>query len=307
MPCISFKIVITANKIIDLKNIVKFIIYIYAIIGIFLIKVDFWNYTPERRMSISYYMLPLFISILMQIFFFDKEDKKKNRIIKYALYLIVFYKYILFYSVFVSRGALISIFACAIMCFIINRKRKIEKIVWSIILIFIIILTIIYMNNILNVINDILNSFNIYSRTLERTIDLIDEENIGNGRNLIYSNAWNEIQENSFIGNGIGQFYNKYGTYPHNIILQSWHEGGIIYMLCITIPIIYSIYLMIFDTKTSNEKKYLLIFLFSISVIRLMISYEYWKDNYFWLYLYIIFLPQLKGSEINGNSNYSNI
>lgn len=307
LPCISFKVVITANEDINIEDIIKFIIVIYAIMSIFLIKVDFWNYSPGRRMSISYYMLPLFICIVMQIFFFDKREKKRKRIIKYILYFIIFYKYIFFYCVFASRGALISIFACIFICFIATRKQKLRKIVYSIIGIFIIILVMFYITDILNIINNVLNSFNIYSRTIERSIDLIDEENIGNGRDLIYSNVWREIQENIFIGNGIGKFYDEYCTYPHNIILQLWHEGGILYMLYITIPIIYSIHLMLFDTKISNKKKYLLIFLFSISIIRLIMSYEYWKDNYFWIYLYIIFQPYIKGSEINGNSNNPNI
>lgn len=259
-------------------------------------------------MSISYYMLPLFISIIMQSFFWHKELKIKYKIFKYIIYFIIFYKYIYFYLVFASRGAIISALVCIFICFIVTRKSKIKKMIYFFIGVLSIIILCFYMESILNMTNNMLNTFNIYSRTIERTIDLVGEENIGNGRDAIYTNAFNEIQQNFIFGNGIGEFYNTYGTYPHNIFLQSWHEGGIFYMILIMIPIIYSIYIILFCNKTSKEKKYILIFLFSISLVRLMISYEYWKDNYFWIYLYIVILPNIvRRSEINGYGHNSHI
>lgn len=309
IPCISFRIVIIADKKINIEKLIKFIIYIFAIMGVFLINIDFWKYEPGRRMSISYYILPLFIAIVIQAMFYDKGKTIKYKIIKYLIYIVIFYVYINFYIVFASRGALISILVCLLICFIASKKDRDKKILYTILGGSIIIILLLYLGNILNAFNNILKSFNINSATIERTINLLEEENIGNGRDSLYKAAIDDIQENLLLGNGIGEFYNEYGTYPHNIVLQLLHEGGILYMIFAMAPIIYSVYLMIFSKEISNEKKYLLIFLFSVSMVRLMISYEYWKDNYFWIYLYMIFIPQTekRSVEENGNSNNSDI
>lgn len=309
LPCISFIIVLTRDKGINTEKLVKKIIYIYAILSVFLINVEFWNYEPGRRMSVSYYMLPLFIAIIIEAAFIDKKEKMNNKIIKYIIYTIIFYKYIYFYLVFASRGAIVAIVVCLFICFITTRKTKIKKILYFIAIMIVIMVLIIYMEQLLSIINTFLNSLNIYSRTLERTLDLIRQENEGNGRDEIYLNTWNGIESNMILGNGIGEFYNKYGTYPHNVIMQAWYEGGIINMIIVLIPIMYSIYIMLLDSKKSDRKKYLLIFLFSISVVRLMVSYEYWKDNYFWLYMFMIFMPDIEKKErkLDGNSYNSDI
>lgn len=287
---------------------IKMILIIFAITGVFLIDVSFWNYTPGRRMSITYYMLPLFIALILDIVFFDKGKKFTKRLRKYILYLIVFYVYINFYLVFASRGALVAIFVCLLLCLISKIKTRIRKILCTIVGFSIIIVLYISMQNILMSINELLNSMNIYSVTLERTIELFEEENVGNGRDGVYENAINGIKEHPFLGNGIGDFDNKYQTYPHNVVLQAWYEGGIINMIVILVPIIYSIYLMTFSNKISNDNKYLLILLFSISTVRLMISYEYWKDNYFWIYMYITLMLWMGDEKLkNGNSNNTNI
>ena len=284
------------------------ILAIFAIAGIFLLNVNFWNYTPGRRMSVTYYMLPLFIALIIDIFFFDKGKKFTKRLRKYILYLIVFYVYINFYLVFASRGAWVAIFVCLLLYLISKIKTRVKKILFTIIGFSIIIILYMSMQNILMSINRLLNSMNIFSVTLERSIELFEEENVGNGRDGVYENAINGIKEHPLLGNGIGDFDNKYQTYPHNVILQAWYEGGIINMIIILIPIIYSIYLMTFSNKISDNDKYLLIFLFSISTVRLMISYEYWKDNYFWIYMYITLILWTGGEKIkNGNSNNTNI
>ena len=102
---------------------IKMILIIFAITGVFLIDVSFWNYTPGRRMSITYYMLPLFIALILDIVFFDKGKKFTKRLRKYILYLIVFYVYINFYLVFASRGALVAIFVCLLLCLISKIKN----------------------------------------------------------------------------------------------------------------------------------------------------------------------------------------
>lgn len=308
IPCICWKLVFTANGNIDIKKMIKIILVIYAITGIFLLNKNFWELSPERRMSVTYYILPLFIAIILDIFFFDKGKKLTQRLKKYILYIVIFYVYLNFYLIFASRGAYVAIFVCLLLCFITMIKSRLKKILFTIIGFSIIIILAISMRNILVEFNSILNNMNIHSRTIERTIELYEEENLGNGRDKVYEDALDGIQEKMIFGNGIGNFERKYQTYPHNIILQTWYEGGIINMIIILIPIIYSIYLITLSNKINDNNKYLLIFFFSISLVRLMLSYEYWKDNYFWVYIYITLVFWIGDEKYkNGNSNNTNI
>lgn len=73
--------------------------------------------------------------------------------------------------------------------------------------------------------------------------------------------------------------------------------------------LLYSIYVIIFDKNVEIDKKFFLVFLISISIVRLMLSYEFWKEISFGMYLYLIL--SLMQKEIdrrkNGKCNNSNI
>ena len=134
---------------------------------------------------------------------------------------------------------------------------------------------------------------------------------VEDGRNVIYENALNGIAQHPILGNGIGQFDYNYGTYPHNLLLQLLYEGGIIFVILIFVPILILIILVLCKGKGKFENTYLVIFLVSSSIVKLMLSYEFWSDIYFWIILYLSYMVLFKeietGRKKDGKRNNTNL
>ena len=146
---------------------------------------------------------------------------------------------------------------------------------------------------ILTAINDFLNSYNISFKIVEKNLRLLKADDVLNGRENLYPIAMQGINKSFILGNGIGSFNLRYNTYPHNFILQIMYEGGIIFLLPIIIPVIYGVYAIVAKKSISRNMRIFIIFLFCASIVRLLISYEFWKEMFFWLYLSVSVLAML--------------
>ncbi len=272
----------------NLYKIFQYINCIYAIISLFVFGINFWRYSPQERMSISYYILPVFLSLFFE-FLLDENKNLKYKLIKYLIYFIIFIPYLNFAIGLMSRGAILSIVICMYLTFLSlqSKKRKIRILLISLIAAVIIVCFGLY---ILEFISNLLSSFGISFSFIDKNLTLLQENSIGNGRDIIYHNVISGISNHPVIGNGIGEFERVFTTYPHNFILQSWYEGGFVYMCILVIPNFYSIVRIIFNNDISNKKKYFFIFIFSLSIVRLLLSFEYWKDLFFWIYLFMSLL-----------------
>ena len=157
----------------------------------------------------------------------------------------------------------------------------------------------------------VLGIFNINIEAISKNLELIEKGNVDNGRNEVFDKAIEGIKEHPFIGNGIGDYAEKYVTYPHNLLLQSWYEGGIIFFLLMLTVFLYSVYILLFDKNVDLNRKYMLILFFSISIVRLMLSYEFWREISFGMYLYFVLDIMQENwdrrKKQNGNSNNTNI
>lgn len=269
----------------SLYKIFQYINCLYAIMSIFVYNINFWQYSPQERMSVSYYILPVFMSLFFE-FLLDENKNLKYKLLKYFIYLILFIPYLNFAIGLMSRGAILSIVICMYFTFLSlqTKARKIKVILISFIVLIVILCFGVY---ILEFISDLLSSMGISFSFIEKNLKLLQENSIGNGRDVIYNNVISGIFNHPFIGNGIGEFEKIFGTYPHNFILQSWYEGGFVFMSILVIPNFYSIVKIIFHNNIPKERKYFFIFIFSLSIIRLLLSFEYWKDMFFWIYLLI--------------------
>ena len=268
------------------KGIVNSILILSGIMAIPMFFINFGKYDGGMRMSIIYYMLPTYISMIMS-FFVTENKNKKSIFIKLLIYFILFYPYISFLLLHASRGIFIAIAICLYLCLIAKRKVKV-KIIITVVILIIGVIGIVFFKPILTVANDIFINMNIHIEAISKNLKLYEEGKLGNGREKVYAWASEGIKEHPWIGNGIGEYADRYGTYPHNLLLQAWYEGGIIFFSLMLYFLGYSVYVFIFDKKTDDNKKYILILFFSISIIRLMLSYEFWKEISFGLYLYII-------------------
>ncbi len=299
---------------IEMNKIINSILIISGILAIPLLFANFGKYDGGIRMSISYYMLPTYIAIIMYFFINKKNNKDKGlkaNIIKYLIFALLYYPYILFLIRYSSRGIILSIIVCIVLCLLLNKEKK-GRLKMLAILAIIGVIEIILFKPIMICTNSILESFNIKVGFISKTIKLIEENKFDNGREKVYNRTIEGIKEHPIIGNGIGDYAEKYGTYPHNLLLQAWYEGGFFYFLIHLGIVIYSLYILLFKEDMEKEKKYLLILFISISMVRLMLSYEFWKEITYGFYLYIVFDTMQEAFNRrsiikNGNNNNSDI
>lgn len=309
--CIPLHIVIKVDdeEGLQITKILSSIIFIYALISPFIYNINFWTYNAAERMAISYYMLPLYISIIM-MFFLEQEKHIKKFIIRCVIYVIVFFPYFEFLFLYLSRGAILAVIIVWILCFL-QRKSLKQRITILLVLAILITFTSCFALNILKTTQNILNKFNVSFSFVNKNIKLLEEGKVGDGRDVIYNNAIKDIINQPIVGNGIGYFKAVYNTYPHNFILQLWSEGGIFFLLIFLIPIIKITFIMIFKEGQSDKYMFLLIFLFGASIIRLLLSFELWKDMFFWMYLYLALLLSYKDDKkrgkIHGKHSYTNV
>lgn len=285
LPAITLFVLYISEVKFNFVKIFRYINYFYAFFALFIYNDNFWTYPIAERMPMSYYFLPLLLSVFFELVL-DKESTLKHKCIKIVLYIILYYPYLRFTLGFMSRGAILAILFCMVFTFIcyLNKKKRIPTLVFLIIASLIVLA---FGLDILKFIHNILNEFNIYIEFIEKNIRLIESNSIGNGRDVIYQNAIQGIVNSPLIGNGIGDFQNVYGTYPHNFILQMLYECGIFYTIFICFPIFYTFFKIIFINDKSIDYKCFYLFIFSLTIIRLLLSFEYWLDLFFWFCLFI--------------------
>ena len=226
--------------------------------------------------------------------------------------MVILLPYIYFLLVYCSRGVYLALLLCLLFCEIVNGITTKKLLIFSVIICIIMIL-LIHIIPILTFINDFLNSHNISFKIIEKNLRLLKEGDVSNGRENIYPIAIEGINKSFIIGNGIGSFNLKYNTYPHNFILQIMYEGGLLFLIPIIIPAIYGFYTILAKKNISKNMRSFVIFLFCASIIRLFISYEFWKEMFFWMYLSVSVLAMLNKDIMidkeynNGNSNNTNL
>lgn len=295
---------------IKIKSIVNSILIISAILAIPLFSIKLGYFDGGTRMSISYYMLPTYIAMVMSYFVNEKRNLKYN-IVKIVILLTIFNPYIMFLIQYISRGVVLAILICLLLCLIIKKDRKTKIKFIAIILGATVLLGIILLEPILYMTGSALETLGIRIEIITKNYELLQNGSFDNGRSEVFSKAIEGIKEHPIIGNGVGDYAEKYITYPHNLLLQSWYEGGIIFFVVMLFIVGYSIYILIWDEKIDLSIKYILILLLSISLVRLMLSYEFWKEISFGMYLYIVLhIMQNNWNRRkikNGNSNNSNI
>lgn len=294
----------------NIKYIVNSILIISGILTVPLLFANLGNYNGGEKMAISYYMLPTYLAMIMT-FFLDDKNSIGKKIIKTILILSVFYPYISFLIMYASRGIIVAMVICIIMCVTVNKKTRTKLIILAVTFLLCIIGVIIFKPTVITF-NNVLSKMNIKVEAINKSAKLLENNAFDNGRNKVYTRALEEIKRHPLIGNGIGDYAEKYTTYPHNILLQAWYEGGIVFLFVMIFIIGYGAYIFILDKDMSIDEKYALILFTSLSIIRLMLSYEFWKEISFGLYLYIVFNTMQSNYEKrrkkkDGNCNNSNI
>lgn len=241
-------------------------------------------------MGLSYALLPSVVAGILHFIFFRKQA---NFFVKIS-YLINLFLFVLL-MIFSIRGVIFSLFILlyALIFSLIQGKLKVigKTLVYSSVAILLII--IVKINDVILFSYNYLLTKGIEFSALTKSVQKMQTTTgLSNGRINIYENVIQLIAENPLLGKGISYYaYYSGGRYPHNVILQSMLETGIL----LTIPLLILILIAVKVTFSSMDKfkeykgfKVFVMFCFVSSVPRLMFSSYLWKEQLFWVLLFII-------------------
>lgn len=225
-------------------------------------------------MGLGYHLLPV---ILIYIFFYLKHKKG------FTLLLILINSFYLI--IYGNRGASLSLIIFTILLYFIFYKKTLNKIIHLISITNFILIFFIFKDKIKNILINfssfLLKDLKINSYFLSKLILLLNKglASSSSGRDTIYTNAIKFGNENWLFGNGIGSFRYIYGAYPHNIFLEFYVQFGIF-------GVIVLIYLLIkvfsYLLLKNYKNKEILLFLFCLSIPRLILSSSFWERPEFW-------------------------
>lgn len=165
-----------------------------------------------------------------------------------------------------SRGSLITFcFYFVSMLVVSNKSRS-----WKIWVVFLMILAVVFSNQILGYVNSLLNLVGIESRTLGMLASGTVISN-DSGRGDIQKITLDLIRRNWFFGAGMGSDMKAIGAYPHNLVLEVVLHfgipiGGLLLIGLAAISVVGYV-------KAKNKKLYLLYF--TIAIIPLVVSGTY--------------------------------
>ncbi len=284
----------------DFYCVCKNIVYIYIIL--------FWGMllhgkeidTGGSLMGLTYAILP---GILSSLYFIINNNffSLKINVTKILSLLCLFY-YIGLSINYFSRGAVLAIFIYIILILIQKEEYNLssKRMIFIFLVFILLILFTLYFNHILRSINQIINKNYIKVPFLNEMYFRSINNTQLDGRDIYYNNSIELFKKSPIFGNGTASFARYYSAnYDHNIILQIMNEGGILNLIFYMIPILGSLYIIIFDyDKYNNNIKYMFVLLFCISIIRLLFSYILWREQGFWM-LVILFWNRKKYYIIN--------
>lgn len=303
-----------SDKKFDINKVYKYIIIISIANLPFVLFKDFYS-DPNTWMGISYSILPTIFAVSIYM------TKLNNRFIFKIVILITAIIYIGKVITYFTRGAVLACFIFAIVFLIITMFKS--RLIKAGLLILITFSGWYLFKNIESILIWAQNTLLKYGfnniRFIEKSLHLIYQENLSNGRDIFYSLALNGIQRSPIFGNGIGSFEADTGLiYVHNLFLQLGYEGGILLIIPVALLILYGLHLIVFNKKATHDLKLFVLFLYSVGIFRLMFSSVYWGEQTFWFILgFLIVLIRKKAesnslntvskSDIKHNLNYKGV
>ena len=249
---------------------------IVLVVGLIISLLDFSNKIDvgTYSMTLSYYLL---IPSLLYLYKFLNEVSIKY----FVLFLISFISVLLLGA----RGPILCIAVYTIIYLVnsIRGKNSVKKTIIYFILIILLLTGVIFLKEILLLINNILNKYNIYSRTINL---LLNEKVILSGREYLYTDAIKLIKKYPIIGIGIAGDRYYLGGYVHNLFFELLLDFGcfIGLLICFVLIVIF----IKSNFFTSKKIANLTSIFFCLGVVPLMISSSYLINAWFWIYLGIV-------------------
>lgn len=251
-------------KVYSVLSVIAFILFFYDPFLDYPIFDDYMGYGFNLT-------LPSFIGMGIGLFYF----KRKILIIPIlgCLFMLLIYS---------NRGAFLAAVVFVLIYLLFIHKNRLFN--WAIFLLSSIIVMI-FINEILIAVNNVLSRFNLSSYSLRQLINYIESGDLVgffSGRIIIWENAWRLFLSKPVLGYGLGYFEAKYNSYPHNIILDILVSYGILGLFTIGSLIVFSL-IKFFNYKKSD--KFLGLALLCLWFPKLLFSISFVWDKGFWAFI----------------------
>ena len=255
--------------------------------------------------DVAYSVLPSIIAGIVHFAYYRNSIKR----IEWPIYLIpLYYMLQLFFNGL--RGPLTCILITSLLVSIFKfdiddclQIRKLNRGLW-ILFVTAIILTF-FLEFFLQLVVNIFQLFNIDAYFITKTIRLLNAGDVSNGRNNIWGIAWNGFLRSPIWGNGFDSFQYHTGIpYPHNFILQSLYDGGILFFIPMALIFIFGIYRAIKSGIKDNIA--LLIFFFGFGLVYSLLSQDMFNIFYLWTIVAFLLMQQKNIQYLNTEGEKKN-
>lgn len=261
--------------------------------------VDSNNYIS---MGLSYAVLAPVLASLVFVVILYREQKHK---FFYTFVVLINFVYLVKMSVYGSRGTLLSVLLCIIALWVLKydsdnkcvhiRSRRVG--IFSLIVVGMIFnwQTIIYG------VSEFFENKGISVQAFEKSIRLLKDNKLLNGRNSILEIAFDEIMNKPLFGHGMSTFEYYTGiNYPHNFLVQLLFDGGL--LLFGIIVIVFLLRTMKVFQYLSKNQYYLYMYLFFLTVPGALFSGDIWENGKFWFMMgWVLAFCSIKEGRIYNN------
>lgn len=236
-------------------------------------------------MGISQGALRLLLGVFLILFLL------KKRIIKIGGLMVIFV-YLSFLFSFGTRSSIMGVFLFFVFYYMI-KKNILTNRAFILLSLFSLVLSF-FMIDIVMIIHDFLQQRGISIKAIDKIVRMSEmNQEFSNGRTRLWVQAFKDISASPLFGNGVSAYEKTNGIYPHNFLIQIFHEGGLLYLIPILIVIVKFFKLLLSNTQ-SKETKIFLIYLFFSGMIELLFSNVYWRNVYFWFFIGYVLNLSLK-------------
>lgn len=249
----------------------------------------FVNYSETISMGQSYAFLFPVVATIVYLFIYFRDDTMFWKLLTIVLAIVNgVYAYYLFF--FGSRGPVLSIVSIVFFLLFFRhsdqgfgvraRKGKIAAVG------IVVGIAMISFVAILSFLQDVLGDFGVSLHFIDKFLNLSENGDMSNGRQLLLELSFRDIAKNPLLGMGFDQFYNNYGrllgvAYPHNFIIQILYDGGLLLLLVLVIPIWKGVK-NVWKTCTIDEYAVIAALVFS-SVPRALFTGDLWQSDTLWM------------------------
>lgn len=245
-------------------------------------------------MRFGYAMLP---TVLVSIYaLYNKHGNKyKWIIIAVSSFLLII--------IYGSRGPLLGLLIFIFITLLFNVKlQKIKRLRLFVFLIISYCLLFVF-NGFIRSLDFLYYNLNLRTYSIVK-LRMMFEEGLtesSSGRDSIYNNFLNQIEENPIFGNGVGISQELWGITPHNMVLQILLEFGVIGLGISLVLGIIMIYVLYSIRKFNNDLFLLLTIILSVSLGRLLVSSDIWLRQELWLFISLSINSYLSSKHVSNS------